>query len=352
MTLNDRIASFEILGIILRKFPDPLTGHEEKMALLARASGLAEKENPWFTQDQIRRSFNVIGESMRHEKFAEWLRPYNKMLLSSDKPVRVGVVMAGNIPAVGFHDLLCVLITGNTLVGKLSSLDRQLLSAFVEILRSLHNGWEGSVIWKEGSLDTFDCLIATGSNSSSRYFDYYFRKYPHIIRKNRNSIAVLSGDETGEELEGLADDILSFFGMGCRNVSKIFIPENYDFSSLIQALSSYSKNRDHDKFRNNYDFRKTMFMIDQKPMIDAGNLLLTPSRSIASPVAVLYYEYYTSLSEVEEYCRMEIESIQCIVSKNSFPLPSIPPGFAQRPELWDYADGIDTMELLLTDFLP
>ncbi len=350
MTLNDRIASFEILGNILRSYPNAPTGCEKQIALIARASVRAEKENPWFTQDSIIRSLHAISESLRRDKLDVWLKPYTERLLSSEKPVRVGVVMAGNIPAVGFHDLLCVLITGNILVGKRSSLDSPLLEALAEILRSIHGGWQGSIIWKEGPLDTFDRLIATGSNNSSRYFEYYFGKYPHIIRKNRNGIAVLSGDETGEELKGVSDDILSFFGLGCRNVSKILIPDNYDFSLLISALSSHSHYRDHVKYRNNYDFRKTMFLIDQKPMIDTGNLLLTSSRSIPSPVAVLHYQNYSSTMEVEEYLRMESEAIQCIVSKNLLPLPAIPPGFAQKPELWDYADGIDTMEFLLANF--
>ena len=187
-------------------------------------------------------------------------------------------------------------------------------------------------------------------HNSARYFEYYFRNHPHLIRKNRNGIGIITGDETREELLGFADDIMSYFGLGCRNVSKIFVPENYDFSRLLEALNVYSQYIQHNKYRNNYEFRKSCFLLNKISFIDSGFLLLTQSEPLASPVAVVNYEFYSNIPLIETIIRKEKESIQCVVCNFTFPVPHVPPGMTQRPELWEYSDDIDTMNFLLTKF--
>jgi len=346
MLLADRIESFKKLGAILRHYPN--TKEPKVDLILKSAAQRAEAANPWFTQEQICRSFHAIGESLQAKNIDRWLKPYLHRIEPSVHAQTVGVVMAGNIPAVGFHDFLCVLISGNTMLGKLSSQDDQLLPALASVLIEINKGWESSIFWTAEKLTSFDLLIATGNNNSARYFEYYFRKYPHLIRKNRNGIAILTGQETIEEIRGLAEDVMSYFGLGCRNVSKIFIPDNYDFSKLLQALKDYSHYSQHHKYMNNYDYQKSCFLLNNKPFIDSGFLLLTPGASLASPVAVVNFEIYSQISEIYLAIKNVMESIQCIVCNFPFSMPTIVPGKTQSPELWDFSDGIDTMDFLLS----
>ena len=256
--------------------------------------------------------------------------------------------MAGNIPAVGFHDFLCVLISGHKLNARLSSSDLFLLPALADILTCYLPEWQNNISFTIGKLDHFDAIIATGSNNTSRYFEFYFGKYPHLIRKNRNSIAILDGFENQEVVNKLADDIMLYFGMGCRSVSKIYVPEGYDFSLLIRNLDRYGNYANHHKYRNNYDYCKSIFLVDQIPFIDAGCLLLKEDNAIASRISVLHFEYYKAMNDVLQAIGENLTSIQCVVSNNTLPIQTVLPGEAQNPALWVYADDVDTLDFLLS----
>jgi hypothetical protein len=235
-----------------------------------------------------------------------------------------------------------VLITGNIALAKTSSKDSDLLHHLSELLCSINPGFRDMIRFAEGTLSGFDAVIATGSNNTSRYFESYFGKYPNIIRKNRNSIAVLDGTETDAELKELGKDIFSYFGLGCRNVSKIYLPAGYELHTMIKNLEGFSGIVNHNKYANNYDFSKAVYLINREKFLDTGYLLLKEERSLSSPVAVLYYEYYKSYEEVLQNTDSLNDKIQCIISKKHIPF-----GKAQQPHLWDYADGIDPIEFLL-----
>ena len=255
--------------------------------------------------------------------------------------------MAGNIPLVGFHDFLCVLISGNKFLGKLSQNDPYLLPALSQILIEIDNRYQDYISFTTDRISGFDAVIATGSNNTARYFEYYFGKYPNIIRKNRNSIAVLSGNETKEELALLAEDMFLYFGLGCRNVSKIFVPTGYNFFLLTEACKQFAGFLNNNKFRNNYDYYKTIFLMNNQAFIDGGFYLLQENQLLHNPVSVFHYEYYPDRSHFIDFITENKENLQCIVA-NIPDLPeAIPFGSAQKPGLGDYADNIDTIEFLL-----
>ncbi len=346
MTLDDRLSSFVKLGELLRLYPGTGDADADCLRPLSDAVPTAVAENGWFTSDHITIALNAIGEILRPEHLAAWIKPYRLMMKPATKTI--GVVMAGNIPAVGFHDFLCVLVSGNRLAAKLSTGDARLIPAMATILEADNPGWKDLISLTTGRLDDFDAIIATGNNNSSRYFDYYFNKYPNIIRSNRNSVALLTGHETREELQNLANDIFLYFGMGCRNVSKIFVPERFDFEQLPGAFTKYDHFCNHNKYRNNYDYMKSIFLINKVPFLDTGSLLIVENPAIASPISVLHFERYSSLEEVIALLADRKEEIQCVVSAADTGMPFVKPGLAQSPALWDYADGIDTMRFLLS----
>jgi len=344
MNLEERIHSFIALGELLRDYPDKMK--TEYGRLLQVAAGKSEEENPWFMHGSIQSALNAIGESLTREKLERWLDPYKDQLIYTQSPKKIGLVMAGNIPAVGFHDFISVLISGNILIAKLSARDKCLLPVIAKILCLINPSWRESITWTSGILSGFDAIIATGSNNSSRYFEYYFRKYPHIIRKNRNGVAVLTGDETSEQLQGLANDIMLYFGMGCRSVSKLFVPSGYSFSFLFESLSVFRHYFQHHKYRNNYEYYKSSFLVNNISFLDNGFFMMVQNTSIPTPVSVGHFEYYSEISEVYEKIRLNTDSIQCVVSAGEMDVPVVSPGKAQKPELWDYADGIDTLRFL------
>jgi hypothetical protein len=293
-------------------------------------------------------ALNNLGEALNEENLQKWLMPYQARIANTSPGKKIGVVMAGNIPAVGFHDFMCVLISGNTILAKLSSSDNMLLPAMAAILTNRQPEWLGKIEFSDGRLEHFDAIIATGSTNTSLYFERYFGKYPHIIRRNRNSIAVLTGSETDSELDYLADDIMLFFGMGCRSISKIYVPSGYDFAPLIAALGKYANYANHNKYRNNYDYNRSIFMVSQVPVIDTGFLLLKEDQSVTSRIAMLHYEFYTDVNDVVRDIADLSGSLQCVVCNTALPVNSLRPGEAQRPALWEYADGVDTLEFLLS----
>jgi hypothetical protein len=347
MNLETRIKSFKVLGELLLKsltgstiYSSGCTGFDVTLRLNDLIIN-QEKLNPWFTPQNVKFAIKTIAEELTEENLTEWTNRYPG-LKENNRPITVGLIMAGNIPLVGFHDFLTVLISGNKLIAKTSSKDYQLIVYLSELLFSINNEFRFLIAFHQDHLKDFDVIIATGSNNSSRYFEYYFGKYPNIIRKNRNSIAILEGDETAEELEGLGNDIFTYFGLGCRNVSKIYIPTCYDISKLVNHWDSFAGAVNNLKYANNYDFNKAVYLVNKEKFIDTGYLLLKESKVLSSPVAVLHYEFYESKSTIEQETEQLKKMIQCKVGRNGIPF-----GQAQSPKLWDYADGIDTVEFLL-----
>lgn len=293
-------------------------------------------ENPWFITEFIDLSVNTIARSFLQPQQLEQL--VNQYQLSEEHlhPKKVGIVMAGNIPLVGFHDLLCVFLGGHYARIKPSSKDEVLIKHLVKKLTEW-NSQIDNYITISGMIKNCDAYITTGSNNSSRYFEYYFGKYPSIIRKNRTSVAILSGKETHQELEKLADDVYQYFGLGCRNVTKIFVPRNYDFVPLLNAFKKYDHLIDHHKYKNNYDYNLAIQMLNNKYYMTNGSIILVENSSPFSPISQLHYEYYTNENEVIKNLKGN-QNIQCIVSKNNIGF-----GEAQCPAICDYADGVDTM---------
>jgi hypothetical protein len=303
--------------------------------------------NGWFTEEMVRYMIGALGISLDEASLGRWLDAYSLRLATNHLPKRIAVIMAGNIPAVGFHDFLTVLMSGKKLLARLSSDDEQLMPAIARILTLLQPEFEPMICFTKEKLTDFDAVIATGSNNTSRYFDYYFGKYPNIIRKNRNGIAVLDGAETETELERLMDDIFLYFGLGCRNVSKLYVPEGYDFTSILEVAGKKEEFIKHHKYFNNYEYNKAIFLINNTPHLDAANLILVENEQIASPVSVVHYEYYKDEEQLNGLIRAKNEDVQCIVSPMGHLENSLPFGKSQQPQLWDYADGIDTMAFLI-----
>ena len=254
--------------------------------------------------------------------------------------------MAGNIPLVGFHDFLCVLLSGNKVLAKLSSNDNLILPFLSKILLEQNPELKAYINFTEEKLENFDAVIATGSNNTSRYFEYYFGKYPNIIRKNRNSVAVLTGNETHEELALLGQDIFRYFGLGCRNVSKLFVPEGYNFDAFYTSIFEFQDIINQNKYANNYDYNKAVYLMSNMNILDNGFLILKEDESFASPIACLFFEHYKDQSSLKEKLQLQEENIQCIVSNGWFE-DEIPFGKTQIPALMDYADSVDTLQFLL-----
>ena len=302
----------------------------------------AERKNAWFDRENCLMTLHHWAGLLKKENLSQWLSSYS---IENIPQKRIALILAGNIPLVGFHDLLCTLLIGHIAIVKLSSNDKVLLPFLISELKNLTPIFEDKIIFTEEKLTDFDAVIATGSNNTARYFEYYFGKKPHIIRKNRNSVAILTGEETKEELELLGKDIFTYFGLGCRNVSKIFIPENYDFTNFFQAIYSFHSVMNHQKYINNYDYNKAVYLMNLEQLLENGFLLLKEDKHYASPIATLFYEKYINISSLQERLTEDKELIQCIVSNGSFP-NSITFGQAQIPSLRDYADGIDTIAFL------
>jgi hypothetical protein len=305
----------------------------------------AEHENGWFTKPNIALALDAITQDMLEAgQLAQWLARYPD-LSPPAHPKSIGLVMAGNLPAAGFHDLLCVLASGHRALVKLSSKDKLLLPWMAELLEEIAPELGKRIQFTE-RLQGFDAVIATGSNNSARYFRQYFGRVPHIIRKNRNSLAVLSGSESPEELEGLGHDIFDFFGLGCRNVSKIYLPAGYDIPQLMDALEPFATLADHNKYLNNYEYQRSLLLLNKVPHFASNFLLLKEDTGIASPLATVYYEHYSSMEEVRSTLEAKEEDIQCVVTHLPEIEDAVPFGQSQRPRLWDYADRVDTMRFL------
>ncbi|HEY0092545.1 MAG TPA: acyl-CoA reductase [Flavobacterium sp.] len=302
---------------------------------------LSQSHNGWYTPEQVRFAVGSWAEALQEENLEKWLEAYN--VEETDKKT-VALILAGNIPLVGFHDFLGVIITGHKALIKTSSNDQHLLPFLAKYLIKVEPSIQDQVRFTEGKLQNFDAVIATGSNNTSRYFEYYFKNKPSIIRKSRNSIAILTGAESKEELVRLGDDIFTYFGLGCRNVSKLFVPAGYNFDPFFEAIFEYKDVIHYEKYANNYDYNKAVFLMSNFKLLDNGFLTIKEDSSHASPISSLFYEYYEDLEELKLRIENEKDKIQCVVSK-IFP-ESIDFGQTQKPKLWEYADNVDTMKFL------
>ncbi len=348
MTASSPIShAFIRLGHFLRDFcASPDTGAEGGWDLkLTEAIDTAGHKNGWFTENNVMNALRSWGELLTQEHLKSWLSQYSLNTTTPSKTV--AVIMAGNIPLVGFHDFMCVLLTGHKVVVRLSSNDAVLLPFIAEYLIENDALFADKIRFSEERLTDFDAVIATGSNNTSRYFDYYFGKYPHIIRKNRNSVAVLTGEETKEELNALGTDIFQYFGLGCRSVSKLFVPKGYDFSTFFEAIFDFQDITNNHKYANNYDYNKAVFLMSDYKILDNNFLLLKEDENYGSPIGTLFYEYYDNLEALHKKLEADTLELQCIVGKPKI-TNSLAFGITQQPSLTDYADNVDTIAFLLS----
>jgi hypothetical protein len=322
---------------LLVRLGNYMTGNEEQWQA---AKERAYAENRWFIPEFIDLSVRNIALNYLQPEQLERLIGRYRVPFENLSPKKIGIVMAGNIPLVGFHDLICVLISGNLAIIKLSSKDEVLTTHLFEKMKE----WDpaaGACIQTSHMIPNCDAYIATGSNNAARYFEYYFQKYPSIIRSNRTSVAMLTGNETGEELEKLADDVYQYFGLGCRNVTKLFVPKNYDFLPLLEAFKKYDRLADHNKYKNNYDYNLAILIMNNRYFMTNGSILLVEDPSPFSRIGQVHYEYYSDQEALSNRLQAD-PNIQCLVGGNGIGF-----GRAQMPEICDYADGRDTMDFLM-----
>lgn len=305
----------------------------------------AYQQNPWFTIEYTKKAIAAWGDQLNTEHLNKWLSVYQDM--PQPAPKNVVVIMAGNIPLVGLHDLLSILVCGHKAIVKLSSDDTVLMKWVIENIINMAPEWADKIeITDERLPKNFDAVIATGSNNTNRYFEYYFKTKPSLLRKARTSVAVLTGNETPEDLHKLGEDIFTYFGLGCRNVSKIYVPEGYDIAHFYEGIADFYEHINHNKYANNYTYHKAILLMNLTKHFDNNFLLLKEDNNIASPLGVMFYEQYTNLDELSKTLENNKDQIQCVVSKISLN-NSVPLGKAQQPELTDYADGVDTVKFLL-----
>lgn len=333
MKLSERIDALARLGTVLHSIEE-----HEKDNLFRQAAN----HNSWFTPKHCELALNGILKFLVKDDLTKWMQAYN---LVSTAPRKVGVVMAGNIPLVGFHDLLSVLISGHHLAAKLSSQDSVLMRYVVEKLLAIEPRFADSISFVERMNDV-DAVIATGSDNTARYFEYYFRSKPHIIRKNRSSVALINGRETHEQLTALGRDVFSYFGLGCRNVSKLIVPKGFELSILLDVWGPYNDVMDHHKYVNNYDYNKSILLVNRVPHLDNGFALIRESTDLVSPISVLYYERCETPDDVRKNLSDSSEKIQCVVSADAAYPNTIDFGKTQEPGLTDYADNVDTLKFL------
>ena len=351
MTLETKKSVFVELGKFLSQFSedksvkkqDVLNNElffEDFIALIK----LSQSHNGWYTPEQVYFSIQSWAKALTKENLNQWLSGYPIDITATKN---IALILAGNIPLVGFHDFLSVLITGHNVLVKTSSNDQHLLPFLAKYIVAIEPKFADKISFVEGKLENFDAVIATGSNNTARYFEYYFKDKPSIIRKSRNSVAILTGKETKAQLSALGEDIFRYFGLGCRNVSKLFVPKDYSFVAFFEAIFEYQEVIHYEKYANNYDYNKAVFLMSNFKLLDNGFLTLKEDKSHASPISSVFYEYYDDISELQNRLEVESEQIQCIVSDKQTK-DSVDFGQTQHPELWNYADNVDTISFLLT----
>ncbi len=350
MLQKSKITAFVELGKFLAQFSLENTQPQNNVLLNDRffssfedLLALSQSHNGWFTKEHVYFAIQSWAKALTEENLSKWLSNYD---FSNVQPKTIGLILAGNIPLVGFHDFLCVLISGHKVLVKTSSNDQHLIKFLSNYLTNVEERLHDFITFTEGKLEGFDAVIATGSNNTARYFEYYFKDKPSIIRKNRNSVAVLTGTESKEELTRLGEDIFRYFGLGCRNVSKLFVPNGYTFDAFFEAIFPYQEVIQYEKYANNYDYNKAVFLMSNFKLWDNGFLTLKEDQSYSSPISSVFYEFYEDVESVKQRLKEDEEQLQCIVS-NGITINSIPFGQTQKPQLWDYADGVDTIAFLV-----
>lgn len=351
MILEDKKKAFIQLGLFLEQFTAQPYQQNNSVLFndlffdkMERLMDQLHESNSWFKRSQLEFAFKSWRNALTQENLDKWLAPYD---LSNEKLKTIGLILAGNIPMVGFHDVLSVLISGNKALIKLSSNDELLIPLVLDYLGTIEPELKNRYKITKEKLENFDAVIATGSNNTARYFDYYFGKYPNIIRKNRNSVAVLNGSESKEDLLALGEDIFRYYGLGCRNVSKLFVPKGYNFDAFFEGMFVFKDLINDEKYTNNYDYNKAVYLMSNFNILDNGFLTIKEDTSYASPISSVFYEYYEDLETLKNKINSDNEKIQCVVS-NQLIENSVPFGSTQNPALWDYADNVDTINFLLS----
>lgn len=351
MTLEHKKNIFVALGTFLSQFSE--IENLKKEAVLNNdlffdrfidLIKLSQSHNGWYTNDNVYFAIQSWAEALTIDNLNQWLDAYDFTNVDSKT---VGLILAGNIPLVGFHDFISVLLSGHKVLVKTSSNDQHLLPFLSEYLISIEPKLVNYITFVEGKLEGFDAVIATGSNNTARYFEFYFKDKPSIIRKSRNSVAVLNGQETKEQMVALGEDVFRYFGLGCRNVSKIFVPKDYNFDAFFGGMFPYQDVIKYEKYINNYDYNKAVFLMSNFNLLDNEFLIIKEDSSYASPISSVFYEFYDNLEAIKLRLQAENEQIQCIVS-NDLIENSIAFGQTQKPNLWDYADNVDTIQFLIT----
>lgn len=349
MTLEEKKNIFVELGKFLGQFSENESSRKENVLHndlffneFMDLIHLSQSHNGWYTPEQVFFAVNSWSEALTKENLDQWLSKYDLSVIESKT---VGLILAGNIPLVGFHDFLSVLISGHNVLVKTSSNDQHLLPFLAKYLISVEPKLKNKITFVEGRLENFDAVIATGSNNTARYFEYYFKEKPSIIRKSRNSVAVLNGTESEEDLIALGEDIFRYFGLGCRNVSKLFVPKDYNFDAFFGGIFPYQDIIKYERYANNYDYNKAVFLMSNFKLLDNEFLTIKEDTSYASPISSVFYEFYDDLEVLKNRLEADNEQIQCVVSKGIIE-NSVPFGKTQKPQLWDYADNVDTLLFL------
>ena len=337
MSLEKRINALNLLG------KDILSNKNAYSEIIEKAA----QHNPWFTTEFITQNLIAIAQNfLQKNNLEKWVSNYK---IKDTKPKTIGLTLAGNIPLVGFHDVLCTFVSGNVSLIKMSSKDNILLPFILEKLMIFYPQAKDFFRYNNDNeiLKKFDAVIATGSDNSARYFEYYFSKFPHIIRKNRTSIGIISDKTTDSDLMKLGEDVFSYFGLGCRNVSKVLVPQDFDVTRIFDNWNSFEYVYDHFKYSNNYIYNKSIYLVNQDNFLDNGFAILKENPGLSSPIGVIYYEYYRNISEIESFVKTYADKIQIIVGEKNDKFETTEFGNSQNVHLWDYADNVDTMEFLV-----
>jgi len=339
MTLKQRIKGFVEVGLFInRHFSGTQNAGEAHLHQgLDKVIETAHIYNNWFIPKYVNDALFNIGIYLTEEQLTGF-----STRITEKAPKTVALVCAGNIPLVCFHDVLCVLLSGNKALIKLSSDDKVLLPFFLKLLTHYEPLFEEQICFSDGKLSNFDAVIATGSDNTASHLHYYFGKYPNIIRKSRSSAAILTGNESREDLKNLGTDIFQYFGLGCRNVSKVLVPQNYKFDTFFESIVDFGFVVNNNKYGNNYDYHRAIFLLESMAFLDNNFLIVKESPDLHSPVGVLYYQHYSNESEIKDYLRLHAEQLQCVIGKGFIPF-----GYSQRPVITDFADNVNTLEFLV-----
>ena len=340
MNINRRIQLISDIGEFLKNYLDENYDNDNRLVEFKDVITKAQSKNPWFTDANIKVNLTYWSKKLTKHNLNKWLRKYN---LNNTSRKNIAIIMAGNIPLVGFHDFICVFLSGHNSIIKLSNSDNCILPFLTDLMKLPSE----RIVYSDSFLKDYDGVIATGSDNTSRYFDYYFKNKRSIIRKNRNSIAILNGEETDDDLKSLSQDIFTYFGLGCRNVSKLYVPKNYNFDLFFNSIFGYKELINNHKYANNYDYNKAIYLMSEYKFLDNGFFIVKEGNEMHSPISTINFEYYDNVSILREKINLEDHNIQCIVSNIEFK-GKVDFGETQNPSLNQYADNIDVMSFLLT----